>query len=46
MANSGGWFPGKQANQIIVAKTWCEALPDKGTAWGVPPADTTELITG
>ncbi|MDR0376289.1 MAG: hypothetical protein LBH70_00680, partial [Spirochaetaceae bacterium] len=43
MAKSGGWFPGKRADQIIMAKTWRGVLPDKGTAWGVPAADITEL---
>lgn len=43
MGMYGSWLPGRRALRIAMAKTWCPVLVNKGSEWGVPAADITEL---
>jgi hypothetical protein len=39
------WLPGSRDEQLAMAKTWSMVLAVKGTVWGVPEKDVTELNT-
>jgi hypothetical protein len=39
------WLPGSRTDQVAMAKTWLMVTAVKGTEWGIPPADITELGT-
>lgn len=46
---SKGWFPGRQEEQLAMAKTWKNVLAAKAAAWGIPAAQAASLdaaITG
>ncbi|MDR2477361.1 MAG: hypothetical protein LBD18_06220 [Treponema sp.] len=37
------WLPGKQDDQLHMAKTWSPVLVQKGPGWNIPLAEITEL---
>jgi hypothetical protein len=43
MSNTKDWLPGKRELQLAMANTWSKVLTTKGAAWGVQPADVSEL---
>jgi hypothetical protein len=45
MPKSTDWLSSTRSGQIEMAKNWNTLLSSKGTAWGVPAADITELQT-
>ncbi|MDR1862330.1 MAG: hypothetical protein LBQ67_00260, partial [Treponema sp.] len=45
MAHKSSWLPARRDDQLHMAKTWCEVLPQKKTPWNVPDTEITELQT-
>jgi hypothetical protein len=39
------WLPGRRTAILQMAKTWMMEVPARGTGWGIPSADMTELGT-
>jgi hypothetical protein len=37
------WLPGKRSDQLEMARTWVQKLPNSGGVWTVTPAEVTEL---
>lgn len=45
MPKNADWLPSTRIKQLEMAKNWNTILSAKGTGWGIPAADTTELQT-
>ncbi|MDR2795829.1 MAG: hypothetical protein LBB47_03860 [Spirochaetaceae bacterium] len=45
MPKNEDWLPSARSAQLEKAKNWNAILAVKGTVWGVPAADVTELLT-
>jgi hypothetical protein len=43
MAKNTDWMPTTREGQLAMAKTWAKVLKEKGSRWGVTPADISEL---